>query len=133
MKRIVIADDSATARMFIHRCLGIIGFSEATIIEVENGREALDAMKEEPPDLLLTDLNMPVMDGSTLLKWVRSNPRLQDIPVVIITSAGNAAREAELLAGGAFAVISKPASPADLLQILQPLLDSTQGEDGCPA
>ncbi len=115
MKRIVIADDSMTARMFIRRCLEIIGFSDATIVESENGREALARIKEEPTDLLITDLNMPVMDGEVLLRWIKANPRLSELPVLIITSAGNPAREAQLLSMGAIGVINKPVSPA-LLQ-----------------
>ncbi len=123
MKRIVIADDSATARMFIKRCLDIIGFGDAEIIEAENGKEALAAAKAEPTDLLLSDLNMPVMDGETLLKWVRASPKLLDMPVVIITSAGNPAKEQELLQLGALKVINKPVSPPLLLEALSPFID----------
>lgn len=122
MKRIVIADDSMTARMFIRRCLTIIGLSETTIVEAENGRDALARLKEEETDLLITDLNMPVMDGEVLLKWVKANPRLTDLPVLVITSAGNPAKEAQLLALGAIAVLNKPVSPAVLHQKLQPLM-----------
>lgn len=122
MKRIVIADDSATARMFIRRCLEIIGLGEATLVEAENGREALSLLKEEDTDLLLTDLNMPVMDGATLLKWVKSSPRLHDIPVLVITSAGNPAKEQELTALGAFGVLNKPVSPAVLMDALHSLI-----------
>lgn len=122
MNRIVIADDSATARMFIRRCLEIIGLGEATLVEAEHGREALSLLKEENADLLLTDLNMPVMDGATLLKWVKSSPRLHDLPVLVITSAGNPAKEQELLALGAFGVLNKPVSPAVLMDALKPLL-----------
>lgn len=122
MNRIVIADDSATARMFIRRCLEIIGLGEATLVEAENGREALSLLKEEETDLLLTDLNMPVMDGATLLKWVKSSPRLHDIPVLVITSAGNPAKEQELTALGAFGVLNKPVSPVVLRDALQSLL-----------
>jgi two-component system chemotaxis response regulator CheY len=119
MNRIVIADDSATARMFIRRCLEIIGLGEAALVEAENGREALSLLKEEDTDLLLTDLNMPVMDGATLLKWVKS---LHDLPVLVITSAGNPAKEQELKALGAFGVLNKPVSPAVLMDALQSLM-----------
>ena len=104
--------------MFIRRCLQIIGLSDAEMVEAENGRDALARLKEAPADLLITDLNMPVMDGEALLKWVKGNPRLTTVPVLIITSAGNPAREAQLLALGAMAVINKPVSPATLHQRL---------------
>ncbi|MCW8859733.1 MAG: response regulator, partial [Deltaproteobacteria bacterium] len=94
MKKIIVADDSSTARMFIKRCLQIIGLGDAEIIEAEHGKEALAAAKAQDVDLLLTDLNMPVMDGETLLKWVKSSPKLCDLPVIVITSAGNPVKEA---------------------------------------
>ncbi|NOY13198.1 MAG: response regulator [Deltaproteobacteria bacterium] len=119
MKRIIIADDSATARMFIRRCLEIIGLGDAEIVEAEHGKEALAAAKEKPTDLLLTDLNMPVMDGETLVKWVKSSPKLCDLPIVVITSAGNPAKEAQLLELGAHQVINKPVSPPVMLAALE--------------
>ena len=122
MKRIVIADDSATARMVIRRCLEIIGLGDAGMVEVPNGREALARLKEESTDLLVTDLNMPIMDGETLLKWVKGSPKLTHVPVVVITSAGNPAKEALLTELGAFAVLDKPISPATLLKKLEPLM-----------
>jgi len=67
MKRVVIADDSQTARMFIRRCLEIVGLAETEFVEADNGREALARIKEAPTDLLVTDLNMPLMDGEMLL------------------------------------------------------------------
>lgn len=123
MKRIVIADDSATARMFIKRCLEIIGLGDAEIVEAEHGKEALAAAKAAPTDILLTDLNMPVMDGETLLKWVKASPKLMDMPVVIITSAGNPAKEQELLELGALCVINKPIAPPQLLEALEAFIN----------
>ncbi len=122
MKRVVIADDSQTARMFIRRCLEIIGFDDAQFVEAENGREALALVKEEATTLLITDLNMPVMDGEMLLKWVRGNPRLSEVEVLVVTSAGNPAKESELVAMGARAVLRKPVSPTALRQKLEFLL-----------
>ena len=127
MKRIVVADDSQTARMFIRRCLEIIGFQDAEIVEAVNGKEALILVKEKPTDLLVTDLNMPVMDGETLVKWVKANPKLSELPILVITSAGNPAKEAELVELGVFGVLSKPVSPQNLLEMLTPLM-SQPGE-----
>lgn len=124
--RIAIVDDSGTARMFIRRCLEIAGFREAEIIEAANGRDALEQIRQNPVDLLLTDLTMPVMDGLTLLKWIKGNPKLVELPVLVVTSAGNPARERELLDLGALGVVNKPVSPARLNQMLQPLLPPEQ-------
>ena len=123
MKRIVIADDSATARMFIKRCLSIIGFEDAEMVEADHGKQALAALKEKPTDLLLTDLNMPVMDGETLLKWVKGSPKLVDLVVVVITSAGNPAKEQELLELGAYKVLNKPVAPPMLMEALEEFID----------
>ena len=123
MRRIAVVDDSETARMFVQRCLEAIGFSEAEFIEATNGQEALDKTKENPVDLIVTDLTMPVMDGETLLRQVKSDPALKEIPVLVITSAGNKAREQEMIGLGALAVIAKPFAPAELYQILQPFME----------
>jgi two-component system chemotaxis response regulator CheY len=122
VKRIVLADDSKTALMFIRRCLEIIGLQDAAFVEAANGKEALARLKEAPTDLLVTDLNMPEMDGATLLRWVKANPRLNEIPVLVITSASNPAKAAELLELGAFAVLDKPINPGVLLQALGPFI-----------
>ena len=123
MKRIIIADDSTTARMFIKRCLQIIGLGDAEIIEAEHGKEALAAAKAQPVDLLLTDLNMPVMDGETLVKWVKASPKLGDLPIIVITSAGNPAKEAQLLELGAHRVLNKPVSPPVMMEALADFID----------
>jgi two-component system chemotaxis response regulator CheY len=132
VERIIIADDSETARMFIKRCLEIIGLRDAQFLEAANGRDALQLTKEqlakgEPVDLLVSDLNMPVMDGVTLLKWVKTSPRLVQLPVLIITSAGNPAKEQELMEQGALAVLNKPVSPASLLKALGSMIDREDG------
>ncbi|MFO7767047.1 MAG: response regulator [Pelovirga sp.] len=123
MKRIIVADDSATARMFIKRCLQIIGLGDTDIVEAEDGKQALDAAKAEATDLLLTDLNMPVMDGETLVKWVKASPKLAEMPIIVITSAGNPAKEAQLLELGAYRVINKPVSPPVMMDALADFLD----------
>ena len=123
MKRIIVADDSTTARMFIKRCLQIIGLGDVEIIEAEHGKEALAAAKAQEVDLLLTDLNMPVMDGETLIKWVKASPKLGELPVIVITSAGNPAKEAQLLELGAHRVLNKPVSPPMMMDALADFLD----------
>lgn len=115
--------------MFIKRCLEIVGLSDAEFIEAANGKEALEALKAAPADLLVSDLNMPVMDGETLLKWVQASPKLNGIPVIVVTSAGNPAKEAQLKALGARAVLNKPIAPPALMQALEPILNSWGGSD----
>lgn len=126
MKTIIIVDDSSTARMFTRRCLEIAGCRGSTFIEAENGKEALLNLKDQGADFVVTDLNMPIMDGATLLKWIKASPKLKDIPVVVVTSAGNPAKEQELTDLGAFAVLSKPISPAGLVSAIGVLLENDE-------
>ena len=128
MKRILIADDSGTARMVIQRCLEIAGFQGAEFIEASNGKEALVLLKEKPADLVATDYNMPEMNGADLLKNIKASPRLHDIPVLVITSAANPQKIDELKKMEAFAVLSKPLTPAELAAALGPILDKMEDE-----
>lgn len=111
MKRVVIADDSALARMFLRRCLEITGLSEAQFVEAANGEEALERMKEAPTDLLVTDLTMPKVDGLELMRRIVASPRLNGVPVLVVTSAGNEVQRQELRKLGVAGILSKPISP----------------------
>lgn len=126
MKTILIVDDSNTARMIARRCLEIIGFESAKFMEAVNGKEAIAILKREPADLVVTDLNMPVMDGETFLKWVKGSPKTHGIPVVMISSADNPAKERQLLDLGAKAVLGKPLSPEILRRSICDLMEKTE-------
>ncbi len=109
--------------MFIRRCFQITCIDETDFHEAADGVEALALLQRVTDiDLLVTDLNMPNMDGDILLKKVKDDPALSGLPVVVITSAGNPAKEAELLALGALAVFNKPVSPATLSNKLGALI-----------
>ena len=123
MRHVLIADDSRTARLFIRKCLEIIGLENASLSEATNGAEALEMIKKGDIDLLVTDLNMPEMGGQDLLRRVKTSPRTTNLPVVVITSVGNPAKEKELLSLGALAVLTKPVTPADLLEKLEHLIN----------
>ena len=109
--------------MFIRRCFEITCMDETDFHEAADGVEALALLQRIiDVDLLVTDLNMPNMDGEILLKTVKEDHLLAGLPVVVITSAGNPAKEAELLAQGALAVLNKPVSPATLSDKLGALI-----------
>jgi len=120
IKSILVVDDSETARMFIRRCLEVIGFNEAEFHEAGDGQAALSILENTPTDLVVTDLTMPIMGGEELLSSIKSNSNLKNSLVLVVTSAGNKARENALLENGALAVISKPFAPAALYTVLQP-------------
>ncbi len=118
---ILIVDDSKVSRMMIRRCLEMGCFEEATFIEAENGKDALNKLDAQRVDLVLADVNMPEMDGKALLKWMSASEQFKDIPVVFITSTNNPAQHEELESLGARAVLAKPISPATLEPVLEPI------------
>lgn len=130
MLKILIVDDSSTARMFIRRCLEIAGCQGADFKEAGNGKEALDLLREAPVDFILADLNMPVLDGRNLLKRLKSSPRTCDIPLVVVSSASNPASDVELIAEGAYAVLSKPITPPALIASIGALIKKQEASHG---
>ena len=104
--------------MSIMRCLEIAGCTDCTMLEASNGREALALLREHGASVLITDLNMPVMDGEALLKLVKASPRLNSTRVLVISSLANPAKEKELMQLGAVGVVSKPVSPDKIFRAL---------------
>jgi two-component system, chemotaxis family, chemotaxis protein CheY len=119
MLRIVIADDSSMARAFARKCLEIAGYRDAEFVEAKNGDEAVNLLREKRADLLVTDLNMPVLDGLQVVRRVSASPKLNGMPVIVITSAANPAMKQQLLDAGATCVLSKPVSPADIAEAVK--------------
>ena len=115
---ILIVDDSGTSRMIIKRCLEIAGFAESAFHEATDGLEALSFLNEKTVDLVVTDLKMPKMDGSTLIHKLKNDPKMAGIPILVVSSMGNDALEAELSSAGASWIIHKPLSPEALAEVL---------------
>jgi len=126
-KRVLIVDDSVTARMLIRRCVEIAGWMDADFSEAGNGREALAALAKNGADIVLTDLNMPEMDGEALLQAIRDIPMFEKLPVVVISSAGNEAKEEILRKAGASKILSKPISPPVIAEILESIFGAPDG------
>jgi len=114
VRTVLVVDDSGTARMIIKQCLSIIGLQGKTFLEASNGRDAVEVLQQNAVELVVTDLNMPVMDGEALLREIKGSAIWKRIPVIIITSSSNDAREKNLKEAGAEAVVSKPVNPAAL-------------------
>ncbi len=123
MKRVIIADDSSLARMFTARCLSVAGFTDFEIEEAQDGLEVVKNIKKNKPDLLITDLNMPEMDGLELLTFISENPDLRGIPTIVVTSAGNNEQRKILKELGAVDILSKPITPADISDAVGSYLD----------
>ncbi len=127
--KILIVDDTTTARIFAKKCLTGIGFHGAEFIQAKNGIDALEKLNQHDVDLILTDLMMPEMDGETLLTQIKMTERLQDIPVVVVSSAGNLARRELLMEMGAMDVLPKPFSTSEMYEVLKGFLEEEEEDD----
>ena len=128
----MVVDDSSTSRMFIKRCLQVVltDKEEITFFEAGDGKEALGKLKANPVDLVVIDLNMPVMDGATLLRWVKGSPKLTHLPVIVITSVDNPAKREELKELGAFEVLDKPVAPGKLMPVINQIFNIQSDDFG---
>tara|TARA_R110002096_G_scaffold77896_1_gene183142 strand:- start:55671 stop:56414 length:744 start_codon:yes stop_codon:yes gene_type:complete len=122
MTRVLVVDDSATTRSVVRRALAMSGVPAAGIREAANGVEALLKISEERPQLVLSDVNMPSMDGFELLQEMRKRGHIGKIPVVMITSRSSLRDRNRLIELGAEAVIRKPFPVHALRTYIEPYL-----------
>lgn len=115
---ILLVDDSDVIRAMVARTIHLADIEVDSIVQASNGREALDAMETNWIDLVLADLNMPVMDGATMIKRMRSNPTTADIPVVVVSTEGAEERVRELSAFGVSDWIRKPFTPEEIRDVI---------------
>jgi PAS domain S-box-containing protein len=109
--RVLLADDNADMRDYVRRLL--VERYEATV--VDNGQAALDSIRERRPDLVLTDVMMPVLDGFGLLAAIRGDAALRDLPVILLSARAGEEARAEGLDAGADDYLTKPFSARELL------------------
>ncbi len=119
---VLIVDDSSTSRMIIQRGVERAGFSVKKVFFAENGLDAVSRIKDNPQlDLVITDINMPKMDGSTLVRLIKGNSSMSRIKLVVVSSIARDDAEQELFALGVHAVVKKPVSPEKILKALEGL------------
>ena len=109
--RVLLADDNADMRAYVTRLLD----GRMRVTAVSNGQEALTAALEDPPDLILTDVMMPGLDGFALLREIRANPKTRAIPVILLSARAGEESRIEGAASGADDYLVKPFSAAELL------------------
>jgi two-component system, chemotaxis family, chemotaxis protein CheY len=120
-KSLLVVDDSATTRMLISLTLKKEGVYR--IVEVSNGREAVDKLSVEAVDCVLTDINMPQMNGLDLISYIRSQYREPKLPIIVITTQGEEESRDKGMAQGANAYLTKPISGPKLVSLVRELLD----------
>jgi two-component system chemotaxis response regulator CheY len=121
VQRILIVEDSATMRSLLASALTDLGTS-VEITEAASGFEALRLLPREPFDLILTDINMPDINGLELLSFVKGNVAYRSIPLIIVSTEGSERDREKGLGLGADAYLVKPFEPDDLRRVASELL-----------
>jgi two-component system, cell cycle response regulator DivK len=111
-KRILVVEDQPDGRQIIRDMLAGTGYE---IAEAENGEEALTAIAKQRPDLILMDIQLPIMDGYTATRLIKTDPALRSIPIIAVTSYALAVEERKARAAGCDDYVTKPFSPRQLL------------------
>ncbi len=118
----LIVEDSPTMRQLL--AFSLRRFKGCKIIEAIDGVDALKKLASEKVDMILADINMPVMDGLKLITIIRQNPKMKDLPIIIITTEGAEEDRQRGLKLGANAYISKPVQANHLIKTITDLLNS---------
>lgn len=118
-KTILIVDDSSSMRQLVKMTLGGAGHQ---VIEAVDGRDALTKLNGQKINLIISDVNMPNLDGIGLVKAVKALPAYRFTPVVMLTTESQAEKKAQAQAAGAKAWVLKPFHPTQLLTVVQKLV-----------
>jgi two-component system, chemotaxis family, chemotaxis protein CheY len=124
--KVLIVDDSSVMRKIVERSLRQAGLDLGEVLEAGNGAEALVEVQKGSLDLILSDINMPAVDGLEFLKNLAGVEAAKGVPVVMITTEGSEARVVEALSAGAKGYIRKPFTPEQVKERIAPLLGGLQ-------
>src|SRR5437870_4473534 len=119
MEKVLVVDDNRASRDLIRAILKTV---RGHIIEASNGQQALDLIQQERPNLVLLDVDMPGLDGLTVVKRIREDTSFAGLPVVAVTAFAMDADREKCMAAGFTAYITKPVRAAGLRQQVQELL-----------
>jgi two-component system chemotaxis response regulator CheY len=120
---VLVVDDSAAIRKILQRVLRQTGMAIRAIHEAGDGQEALELLKSQPVDLVLTDINMPKMDGIQLLAAMKASPKWRHIPVMMVTTEGGETKVAEAVKLGAAGYVRKPFTADQIKEKLAAFLE----------
>jgi two-component system chemotaxis response regulator CheY len=116
---VLVVDDSAAIRKILQRVLRQTGMAIGAIHEAGDGQEALCVLGEHPVNLVLTDINMPKMDGFGLIEAVRKDSRHSKVPILVLTTESDAAKKMRAKEAGATGWIVKPFEPVKLIAAIR--------------
>jgi CheY-like chemotaxis protein len=120
MIKVLIAEDNAVNRELLRELLEL---REYTVFEACDGQEALQALEQTQPEILLLDIGMPVLDGFAVISRIRENPRFSRLPVVAVTAYAMQGDREKILNSGFDGYLSKPVNATSLAEELDRLVD----------
>ena len=118
--QVLVVDDGALARKMISRTLQKMGIGHIT--QASDGSEAIPMIQSNIYDLIVTDLNMPEVDGRELLRFIRNESNQSSVPVLMVTTEGDASKLAAVQKDGVSAIVDKPFRPAEIKQMIESAL-----------
>ena len=127
---IMVVDDSLPMRGVLKKTLRAAGYGASHFLEAENGQHALEVMGQQPVDIVITDFNMPLMNGLELIRAMKGKENLGRIPVIVVSTEGSLEKVTEIIDEGAAGYVKKPFSPEQIRDLLIELLGEPSDEDG---
>ncbi len=118
-KRILVVEDQEDNRQILRDLFGSVGYE---MIEANDGEAGVAAAKKEHPDLILMDIQLPILDGYEATRRIKADPELKSIPVIVVTSYALSGDEVKARAAGCDAYVTKPYSPRLLLAKIREFL-----------
>jgi two-component system chemotaxis response regulator CheY len=122
--RVLIVDDSPAMRGFIRRVLDSSGLEIGAVFDAGDGLEALELLAREWVDVILTDINMPRMDGEAFVASLAQSPAYAAVPVIVISTDATTVRRQNLLALGVRGYLAKPFTPEMLREEIERVMEA---------
>lgn len=133
ISNVLLVEDCPDDVLFMTKALAKIGYPAERVVAVENGAEAIaflerkadyaDVARFPTPDIILTDLKMPIVNGLELVRWIKQNPDFKTIPTMVLTSSAHRPDVKQAFADGANAYLQKPSSFQELEKVLSQSFD----------
>ena len=125
---VLVVDDSGVMRTMILKSMRMSGLPLGEVHQAPNGQEGLSLLNQHWIDLVIADINMPIMNGEEMIDRMKENPETEDIPIVVISTEGSKARLERLTQKGA-AFIHKPFTPEKIRDTIREILKLEDGDE----
>ena len=125
---VLIVDDSSSMRAIVKKIIKVSGFNVGEFLNASDGKEALKVLADEWVDIVLTDINMPNVNGMELMAEMKKDKLLRSIPVVMITTEGSEKKMQEAMDLGASGYVKKPFLPEDIKRTLSSIMGEEDGQ-----